>query len=60
MNKDIMKQAGFEEEVKSFEEKKCVFCKEPINMEDFRDAISKREYYISGICQNCQDDVFGE
>jgi len=58
MNKDIMKQAGFEEEVKLFEEKKCVLCREPINMEDFEDEISKREYYISGICQKCQNEVF--
>lgn len=26
---------------------------------DFRDIISKKEYTISGLCQKCQDDVFG-
>ena len=26
----------------------------------FRDAMSEREYGISGMCQSCQDDVFGE
>jgi hypothetical protein len=36
----------------------CAFaCAEP-NVE-FRDALSKREYEISGICQTCQDSVFG-
>jgi len=25
----------------------------------FRDELSAREYYISGMCQHCQDDVFG-
>lgn len=25
----------------------------------FRDALSAREYQISGMCQNCQDTVFG-
>ena len=59
MNKNIMEQVGFEKEVKLFEEKKCVFCKEPINMDDFEDEISKREYFISGICQKCQHEVFG-
>lgn len=25
----------------------------------FRDELSAREYYISGMCQDCQDDIFG-
>ena len=25
----------------------------------FRDALSKREFAISGMCQECQDSVFG-
>jgi hypothetical protein len=25
---------------------------------DFRDEISKREYSISGMCQDCQDSIF--
>ena len=23
-----------------------------------KDALSRKEYHISGLCQNCQDDVF--
>ena len=34
----------------------CAFCVEP-NLE-FRNAISVQEYRISGLCQNCQDEVF--
>jgi hypothetical protein len=26
---------------------------------EFRDEASKREYAISGLCQNCQDSIFG-
>ena len=26
----------------------------------FRDELSAREYYISGMCQACQDGVFGD
>ena len=26
----------------------------------FRDAVSKKEYTISGLCQYCQDLLFGE
>ena len=42
------------------EEKVCVFCHKPINFKDFRNEISRKEYAISGICQKCQDDVFGK
>lgn len=26
----------------------------------FRDSLSQKEYSISGMCQKCQDSVFGE
>jgi hypothetical protein len=26
---------------------------------EFRNELSRREYAISGLCQNCQDSVFG-
>ena len=35
----------------------CVFCKEKIN--GFRNELSLEEFYISGICQKCQDEIFG-
>lgn len=60
MNKDIMKQVGFLKEVKLVEEKKCPFCKKHINMSEFRNQISKKEFIISGLCQNCQDEMFGK
>lgn len=37
---------------------KCPLCKMPIG--EFRDALSRKEYSISGMCQRCQDSVFGE
>ena len=37
----------------------CAICGEPTgNTEDFRDALSRREYTISRMCQVCQDKVF--
>ena len=36
----------------------CVFCTMP-NLK-FKDDASEREYCISGICQDCQDQVFKE
>jgi hypothetical protein len=36
----------------------CAFaCAEP-NVQ-FTDALSRKEYQISGLCQNCQDKMFG-
>ena len=38
----------------------CVSCDaESIIATSFRDDISRKEYSISGMCQSCQDDVFG-
>ncbi len=34
----------------------CTLCKRPATA--FTDAISKREYALSGLCQKCQDVVF--
>lgn len=34
-----------------------VGCGKPIN--GFRDALSRKEYQISGLCQDCQDSIFG-
>jgi hypothetical protein len=34
----------------------CTACGGPAT--DFKDALSKREYSISGFCQKCQDSIF--
>ena len=39
-------------------QKVCTWCKKPIT--GFKDSLSQREYQISGFCQSCQDDIFGE
>ena len=38
-------------------EASCVTCQG--NATSFRDSLSKKEYTISGMCQVCQDAVFG-
>ena len=41
-------------------EGRCVSCKtDSITEDSFRDALSIKEYKISGMCQKCQDDFFG-
>jgi hypothetical protein len=60
MNEAIMVEAGFKDEVDLIKSGKCPFCGNSINMEDFKDELSKKEFKISGLCQVCQDDVFKE
>lgn len=59
MNKKIMEACGFSKEVKLVENLKCPICQASIHMEDFKDPLSIREYQISGMCQKCQDKIFG-
>lgn len=35
----------------------CISCDNPAT--SFKDELSAKEFSISGLCQNCQDDVFG-
>ena len=36
----------------------CVLCGGPAK--EFREEFSRKEYTISGLCQACQDSIFGE
>lgn len=58
MNKKIMEKAGFNKEIKKVEQGRCPFCDRQVKMEDFRDALSRKEFRISGLCQTCQDTIF--
>lgn len=37
---------------------RCPICKQDIK--EFRDQLSAKEYSISGMCQACQDGIFGK
>ena len=56
-----MKQAGFEKEVERVEQHLCPFCNTPLKgvRNEFKDAQSFKEFKISGLCQKCQDEIFG-
>ena len=60
MNKDLLRKVGFNQAVDKIEQGKCPFCNEPIGKQFFRDKLSRREFRISGLCQACQDSVFGK
>ena len=36
----------------------CVIC--GTSAQEFKDELSRKEYNISGMCQQCQDEIFGE
>ena len=42
----------------SIENQVCTSCGE--SAKDFQDKMSRREYSISGLCQQCQDEVFND
>ena len=54
------KKAFGKSQTEAKEEEVCVFCGKPIIMKDFKDQLSIKEYKISGLCQKCQDDIYGE
>jgi hypothetical protein len=43
--------------MKAIAECNCPMCTQPVGK--FRDILSRQEYKISGLCQACQDKVFG-
>ncbi len=59
MNKEIMRKTGFEKEVALVEQGCCPFCKRLVDENCFKDELSKKEFKISGLCQECQDETFG-
>jgi len=60
VNKEIMKAMGFEREVRMAEEGLCPFCGKEVNIDDFRDKISLKDFGVTGLCQGCQDKTYGE
>jgi len=42
----------------ALEKKICVKCRK--EAKEFRDTLSEKEYWISALCQSCQDEFFGD
>jgi len=57
MNSKIIKSI-FPKMYDKIQKGKCPICDECINIEDFKDEISLKEFNISGLCQKCQDSFF--
>jgi hypothetical protein len=43
---------------KAIQAQVCVKC--GCEVKEFKDALSAREYQISGLCQQCQDEIFDQ
>lgn len=59
MNKKIL-QVIAPEQLKDIEAGRCPICGKLIDKQEFRDALSLKEFTISGLCQKCQDGIFGK
>ena len=57
--KQSLGKLGFQEEIQAVIEDKCPSCRKQIEVHAFRDRISVDEFKISGLCQVCQDGIFG-
>lgn len=65
MNRNIIEQAQKLGLVKPntmelIEKRKCPLCEIKIDINKFDDELSLKEFTISGMCQKCQNKIFGE
>ena len=37
----------------------CACCGSAVTVDSFKDELSLKEFHIAGMCQTCQDSVFG-
>tara|TARA_B100001029_G_scaffold179043_1_gene187201 strand:+ start:1355 stop:1573 length:219 start_codon:yes stop_codon:yes gene_type:complete len=56
MLEEVSKHLGTPRSI-AFKTGVCVMCSKEAT--SFRDAMSEREYSISGMCQECQDNIWG-
>jgi len=59
MNKEIMRMLNFDKEVTMVEDGVCPMCGDSVDIREFSDALSYKEFKISGLCQKCQNETFG-
>ena len=51
-------ECSVETKAEIVEQRNCSFCGKSIT--GFKDELSETEFRISGMCQECQDDIFEE
>lgn len=60
MNLQTLRALGMTQEAERLENKCCPTCGTHLDQfPPFKDKLSLKEFHISGMCQGCQDKVFG-
>lgn len=54
----ILRVLGFDKAIENLDKGCCPICGDPVDPNGLRDALSIKEFEISGLCQVCQDTVF--
>jgi protein-disulfide isomerase len=55
----FIKKLRFWPKIMMFKDYRCSVCGERVNKGEFRNEVFMREFKSSGLCQECQDTVFG-
>ncbi len=57
--KNFLKSRGFRRDVAMVKDCICPLCTEKVDEHEFRNEVFIKEFKSSGLCQECQDTVFG-
>jgi hypothetical protein len=57
--KSFLRSLGFGREVSMVKECRCPLCEDRVDEDEFRNEVFIKEFERSGLCQGCQDTVFG-
>jgi len=57
--KSFLKSLRLRRKVRMVEECTCPLCAEKVDKNEFRNEVFIKEFESSGLCQGCQDTVFG-
>lgn len=57
--KRLLKAFEFRREVAAVKMCRCPLCSEIVDKTEFRNKAFEKEFETSGLCQGCQDSVFG-
>ena len=60
MNRSIIKAVFGDKYLEEIDNGICPICHKKVNINSFKNALSKKEFAISGMCQSCQDKIFKE
>lgn len=59
MHDQVSRALGMLTRDEAWNQRVCASCKQPVNPDtDFKDSVSVSEYWITALCQGCQDTLF--